>query len=271
MNEQHESIYYADHEFMVDVPLGQHEQVRYMQGNVDSLFVWHGGKWHTLSRGGIVSGDRGTMILGNPMHRIRKAKVTIEIGRRPIDTVAQRPVYLSDRENLDIKFKGDRRFNDIGENNNPSGRLRVIPIFAPPNEQILISFPHYPTHATHSLWVMSDEFTESYLPLMRPAEVNTDQYFSSLRRNFSPIYGQFSQDGAAWPAFTLDGVQIKSTDTREHDASRTFLIRDNDRMHCLVAAVVGAYGSPGNISTTIKCRFLGEISRGEIVDYVGLP
>ena len=90
-------VYYANYTLLGERNLGSHEQVRYVQGDVDELFVRHGGTWHRLPRGGIIAGARSDMVVASPLTH-RAVDVTLEFGRRLVDGHADEPSYAKEKD-----------------------------------------------------------------------------------------------------------------------------------------------------------------------------
>ncbi|WP_424829970.1 hypothetical protein [Ruegeria sp.] len=90
-------VYYASYTLLGERNLGSHEQVRYVQGDVDELFVRHGGTWHRLPRGGIIAGARSDMVVASPLTH-RAVDVTLEFGRRLVDGHADEPSYAKEKD-----------------------------------------------------------------------------------------------------------------------------------------------------------------------------
>lgn len=132
-------VYYAQYDVLGDRDLGDHEQVRYVQGDVDQIFIQHGGRWHKVPRGGIVSGARAGMVLRSPLTH-RAINVTLEFGRRLVDGFASRPAYLDDLDlvKYSIAPQNFKRRKRNGTTDDPTQGPYFIMLVAPPGEALLV-------------------------------------------------------------------------------------------------------------------------------------
>ena len=140
-------VYYAQYDVLGDRDLGDHEQIRYVQGDVDYIFINHGGKWHTVPRGGIVAGARAAMVLRSPMTH-RSVDVTLEFGRRLVDGYASRPIHHYENDTVHYFLSPLHFVSDIDKVNLGKKVRRVVVAKLPDNERAIFTFIDAPKNLT---------------------------------------------------------------------------------------------------------------------------